>query len=295
MRIPVSRPVSSTATEAPDTWTPASARRPEMSPRPSSIPNQNRPGKSASTGSAHNAASKRGTHSRTSALPPSRPESGEATMLRTRSWVDDGSSPAPAMASATRATASSSRMPRIWILPRDVSSIAGEPYRVAAWASASSWCGSIMPPGSRILASAPSAAWCTASAPGHASWSRVRATTSPYACTTPSGVVDYACVRTPPHLLFEPWKSSRQRVAGHWVVWSNRHDHPVARALLASFFHGWKVRRGSDARVVNYSTEMHAYREVVAGSPATMTHARARSRCTTPQTARWRGSGFPEK
>ena len=49
-------------------------------------------------------------------------------------------------------------MPRIWMLPRDVSSIAGEPNRVAAWASASSWAGPIIPPGKRIRASAPSAA-----------------------------------------------------------------------------------------------------------------------------------------
>ena len=38
---------------------------------------------------------------RTSALPPLRPDSGDATMLRTRSWVADGNRPAAAIASAT--------------------------------------------------------------------------------------------------------------------------------------------------------------------------------------------------
>ena len=47
------------------------------------------------------AASSRRTQSRTSGCPPTRPDSGEATMLRTRSWVGDGSRPAAATASAT--------------------------------------------------------------------------------------------------------------------------------------------------------------------------------------------------
>ena len=59
-------------------------------------------------------------------LAPTRPDSGEATMLRTRSCVSDGSRPAAASASATSAVASVSRMPRIWMLPREVSSIAGD-------------------------------------------------------------------------------------------------------------------------------------------------------------------------
>ena len=58
-----------------------------------------------------------------------RPDSGDATMLRTRSWVSDGNSPADAAASAT---ASVSVMPRIWMLPREVSSIVAEPNSVAA-------------------------------------------------------------------------------------------------------------------------------------------------------------------
>ncbi len=70
----------------------------------------------------------------------------------------DGSRPAAATASAS---AAGSVMPRIWTLPREVSSIAEEPNRIAALASASSWPAEIMPPGSRIRASAPSAAWCT--------------------------------------------------------------------------------------------------------------------------------------
>ena len=97
-------------------------------------------------------------------------------MLRTLSWVADGSRPAAATAPAT---AASSVMPRIWMLPRDVSSIAGEPKSVAAWARAFSMGAVIMPPGSRILASDPSAARCNDSAPGQASTSRVRTISSP--------------------------------------------------------------------------------------------------------------------
>jgi hypothetical protein len=44
------------------------------------------------------------------------------------------------------------------MLPRDVSSMAGDPNRVAAWASAANCSGAIMPPGNRTRASAPSAA-----------------------------------------------------------------------------------------------------------------------------------------
>ena len=50
-------------------------------------------------------------------------------MLRTRSWVGDGSSPAAATASAT---ASVSRIARICMLPREVNSMRSEPNRLAA-------------------------------------------------------------------------------------------------------------------------------------------------------------------
>ena len=119
------------------------------------------------------------TQSRTSACPPTRPDNGEATMLRTRSWVARRQQPCGGDGVGQRRSVSV--MPRIWMLPREVSSMAGEPNRVAAWASASSWSGSIIPPGSRTRASAPSAAVCTCSAPGQASWSRVRVTNSRYA------------------------------------------------------------------------------------------------------------------
>ena len=77
-------------------------------------------------------------------------------MLRTRSCESEGSRPAAANASATAAVSVTAR---IWMLPRDVSSIAGEAQRVAASAKASSCCAEIIPPGSRTRASAPSAAW----------------------------------------------------------------------------------------------------------------------------------------
>ena len=60
-------------------------------------------------------------------------------------------------------------MARNWMLPREVSSMAGEPNRVEACASASNCPAVIIPPGNRTRASAPSAAWCTCSAPGQAS------------------------------------------------------------------------------------------------------------------------------
>ena len=101
IRTPVSWPANSTATDSSDTCAPTSAPRPETSPRPSSMPNQNRPGSAASAGSALIAASSRCTQSRTSGWPPTRPDSGEATILRTRSWVGDGNKPAAATASAT--------------------------------------------------------------------------------------------------------------------------------------------------------------------------------------------------
>ena len=79
-------------------------------------------------------------------------------MLRTRSCVSDGRRPTLATTSAILAV---SLMARIWMLPRDVSSMASEPHSLAARANASSCAGVIMPPGRRTRASAPSAAWCT--------------------------------------------------------------------------------------------------------------------------------------
>ena len=51
-RTPVSRPASSSATESPSTCTPTSGASPDTSPRPSSMPNQNRPPTEAKTGDA---------------------------------------------------------------------------------------------------------------------------------------------------------------------------------------------------------------------------------------------------
>ena len=68
----------------------------------------------------------------------------------------DGSRPASAMASAS---AAGSVMPRIWTLPRDVSSIVGGTEAVGDGRQRrQSGPPSIIPPGSRIRASAPSAA-----------------------------------------------------------------------------------------------------------------------------------------
>ncbi len=168
---PVSRPANSRASPSSSTCTPTSAPSPDTSARPSSRLNQNRPPNSASRGSAQIAASSSSTHGRTSARPPARPDIGEATMLRTRSCVGDGNSPAPAMASAT---ASTSAIPRNCTLPRAVSSSVPEPNSVEAAASVDNWAGVIAPPGSRTRASAPSAARCTCRAPGQASASGVR-------------------------------------------------------------------------------------------------------------------------
>ena len=49
-RTPESRPASNNAAESPVRWIPASAASPLMSPRPSSIPNRNLPGRPASAG-----------------------------------------------------------------------------------------------------------------------------------------------------------------------------------------------------------------------------------------------------
>jgi hypothetical protein len=64
-----------------------------------------------------------------SVVRPTRPDSGDATMLRTRSCDCEGNRPTAATMSATAAV---SVMARSWMLPRDVSSMPGEPNRVAA-------------------------------------------------------------------------------------------------------------------------------------------------------------------
>ena len=89
----------------------------------------NRPGSRTSAGSDWIPRSSSTTNGRTSARPPTRPDSGEAMMLRTRSWSGEGSRPAPATASATAAV---SRTPRSWTLPRTVSSSVPLPCSVAA-------------------------------------------------------------------------------------------------------------------------------------------------------------------
>ncbi len=146
-----------------------SAPRAVMSPLPSSRANRNRPGSPARAGRAQRAWSSSRTSGATSIRPrPSSPAIGEARMLRTRSWVAEGSSPAAAMPEANAASPSASS-PRTCTLARDVSSITPEPRAVAAAPSSRSWAAVRMPPGTRIRATAPSAAGCVCNAPGQAS------------------------------------------------------------------------------------------------------------------------------
>ncbi len=126
-------------------------------------------------------------------------------------------------------------MPRIWTLPRDVSSMAGEPNRVAASASAPSWAGSSIPPGSRIRAKAPSAARCTCSAPGQASWSRVRAIRlTVRVALFGIGVVNYACANNPPILLFHLSRARGIRARDIGAVGVNEMTTLDAKAGLTS-------------------------------------------------------------
>ena len=180
-RTPASRPASRSAQPSSSTCTPTSAANPETSARPSSRLNQNLPPSSASLGSERIAASSSPTHGRTSRRPPDRPDSGDATMLRTRSCVSDGNSPAPAISPATAGT---SVIPRSCTLPRAVSSRVPEPNSFETRASVASWAAVIMPPGSRTRARVPSAASCTCSAPGQASVSRALAICSRYGSAT---------------------------------------------------------------------------------------------------------------
>ena len=92
-------------------------------------------------------------------FPPARPDSGDATMLRTLSCVADGSSPAWLSRGAiTSPTAATSVIPRTCTLPRAVSSSVPEPNALETPASVANCAAVSMPPGSRIRAIAPSAA-----------------------------------------------------------------------------------------------------------------------------------------
>lgn len=110
---------------------------PATSPRPSSRTKRKRPESAAAQGVAHSRASSSRAHNCTSAAPsPSRPAAGEATMLRTRSCVGEGSRPAPASSSASRAPQSSAS-PRSSALPREVMLIRPSPRVSAATARTS--------------------------------------------------------------------------------------------------------------------------------------------------------------
>ena len=142
--------------------------------------------------------------------PPTRPDSGDATMLRTRSWVGDGSRPAAATASATAAgvgDAADLDVAARGQLQR--ASRTGRPPGPAPRAGPVDH-----PAGQRTRASAPSAAWCTCSAPGQASWSRVRAMSSRYVGATHWGsalrVRQYPAVSS-----FLPMTSPRHSSTGH--------------------------------------------------------------------------------
>ena len=167
IRTPVSAPARSSAYRSGATArTPKSGASDATSPRPSSSANSTRPGRSASSSSAHTATSRRPIIERTSEVPPTRPLSGDATMFRTRSCEGDGSSP---ISASLRANFSVSVTARSCTLPREVSSIDPLPSSAAQCASTCSCADVSRPPGNRTRASAPSAAWCVDSAPGHLS------------------------------------------------------------------------------------------------------------------------------
>ncbi|MCO5578378.1 hypothetical protein L7F22_032219 [Adiantum nelumboides] len=148
-----------------------SGRSAATSPRPSSRANRNRPGSADSVGRAHRPRSSTVARPRTSARPPSIPDRGEASTLRTRSWVLDGSSPAAVSRSTGRGSAGS--RPRSCRFPREVRWTAPSPASRASAATARSAAAVTVPPGSRTRARAPSAAACGETTPGQAS-ARVR-------------------------------------------------------------------------------------------------------------------------
>ena len=166
------------------------------SPRPSSSANRNRPGSAASPGRTHSPRSRAAVMARTSGDPVPRagnaatttvdargtrspplaiPASGDASTLRTRSCVADGSSPAPARRAAS---APDRDRPRSCRFPREVRCTRPSPTSCAQSATTRSAAAPITPPGSRIRASAPSAASCGAKTPGQASGT-VRTGTAP--------------------------------------------------------------------------------------------------------------------
>src|SRR4051794_2576997 len=139
------------------------------SPRPSSRAKRKRPGRFVSAGRAHRAWSSAVATGRTSYFDCwCRPESGDARMLRTRSWVIDGSKPA-ANNRSDSSGGPSGRNARSCTFPREVSSSRPSPRSAAAIRSTSSCALVSRPPGSRTRARPPSAASCTASTPGHRS------------------------------------------------------------------------------------------------------------------------------
>jgi hypothetical protein len=90
------------------------------SPRRSSSANRNRPDSSRTASLVHSALSRDSNRGRTSrSRPPSRPDNGEATMLRTRSCARERSRPTPSSRPASSAP-QPSRSPRSCTLPREV-------------------------------------------------------------------------------------------------------------------------------------------------------------------------------
>ena len=174
-RVRPARPAASPARAA--STGPASLRA-ATSPRPSSSANRNRPGQRGQRRAAHSAAVQRRGEPADVGEPAAIPDSGEARMLRTRSCVADGSSPAAA-SRAAESPRSSRRSPRSWRLPARSGARARRRARRRRSATHAQRAASSTPPGSRTRASAPSAASCgakraragvgarTARAPGH--------------------------------------------------------------------------------------------------------------------------------
>ncbi len=168
-RIPVSWPARTSAKPADFVaMRPISPARPITSPRPSSTTTRKRPGSAASDGVSTSAESIAATSGCTSSSPPERPLSGDAMMLRIRSCVADGSSPAAASRCAKSISAPAGKA-LIWMLAREVSSSVPSPSSWDAVRNIASWAAVSAPPGRRTRASPPSAAGCTRSAPGQRS------------------------------------------------------------------------------------------------------------------------------
>ncbi len=172
-----------------------SAPSPATSPRPSSSANRKRPDRARAASLAHSAASRAVSQGRTSSTPrPSRPDSGEATTLRTRSWPCEGSSPAASSSPANSPPQPPSR-PRSCTFPREVRCSSPSPSRSAASTSVSACRTVRTPPGIRTRASAPSSAACSRSVPGQAS-PRSRETTVAWGVERRAGVGMAASIPT---------------------------------------------------------------------------------------------------